>query len=27
MSGAVKRFYDITAKLLSGEALAFSALK
>lgn len=27
MAGNVKRFYDLTAKLLSGEPLSFSTLK
>lgn len=27
MAGHLKRFYDLTAKLLSGETLRFSALK
>lgn len=27
MAGRVKKFYDLTAKLLSGETFSFSALK
>lgn len=27
MAGGVKKFYELTAKLLSGEVLSFSALR